>query len=102
MVRRPSRYSAIAPAERLPAWLRMPIGNASELERVQAVVKQQRLHTICEEGRCPNRGECYASGTATFLLGGRSAPAVAPFARWTRARPPAPWMAPKPNGWPKP
>ena len=70
MVRRPSRYSAIAPAERLPAWLRMPIGNASELERVQGVVKQQRLHTICEEGRCPNRGECYASGTATFLLGG--------------------------------
>jgi lipoic acid synthetase len=34
------------------------------------VVKQQRLHTICEEGRCPNRGECYAKGTATFLLGG--------------------------------
>jgi lipoic acid synthetase len=70
MVRRPSRYSAIAPAERLPAWLRMPIGNASALESLQAVVKQQRLHTICEEGRCPNRGECYASGTATFLLGG--------------------------------
>ena len=70
MVRRPSRYSAIAPAERLPAWLRMPIGTASELERVQTVVKQQRLHTICEEGRCPNRGECYANGTATFLLGG--------------------------------
>jgi len=70
MVRRPSRYSAIAPAERLPVWLRLPIGNASALESVQAVVKQQRLHTICEEGRCPNRGECYASGTATFLLGG--------------------------------
>ena len=70
MVRRPSRYSAIAPAERLPAWLRLPIGNASALESVQAVVKQQGLHTICEEGRCPNRGECYASGTATFLLGG--------------------------------
>lgn len=70
MVRRPSRYTASAPAERLPAWLRVPIGTASELERVQAVVKQQRLHTICEEGRCPNRGECYAKGTATFLLGG--------------------------------
>jgi lipoic acid synthetase len=37
---------------------------------VQGVVKSQRLHTICEEGRCPNRGECYAAGTATFLLGG--------------------------------
>ena len=65
-----SRYSAIPPAERLPAWIRSPVGNASELARVQGVVKQQRLHTICEEGRCPNRAECYAAGTATFLLGG--------------------------------
>lgn len=65
-----SRYSAIAPQERLPAWLHRPIGAASELAAVQGVVKQQRLHTICEEGRCPNRGECYAAGTATFLLGG--------------------------------
>jgi len=64
------RYSAIPPSERLPEWIRSPIGNASALETVQAVVKQQRLHTICEEGRCPNRGECYAAGTATFLLGG--------------------------------
>ncbi|MEC8441071.1 MAG: lipoyl synthase [Cyanobacteriota bacterium] len=65
-----SKYSAIAPTERLPEWLKRPIGNASDLERVQALVKQNGLHTICEEGRCPNRGECYAAGTATFLLGG--------------------------------
>ena len=65
-----SKYSAIPPVERLPEWLRRPIGSASDLERVQGLVKQNRLHTICEEGRCPNRGECYASGTATFLLGG--------------------------------
>ena len=65
-----SQYSSIAPSERLPEWLRRPIGNASQLERVQGLVKDNRLHTICEEGRCPNRGECYASGTATFLLGG--------------------------------
>ena len=65
-----SKYSAISPTERLPEWLKRPIGNASELERVQALVKQNGLHTICEEGRCPNRGECYAAGTATFLLGG--------------------------------
>ena len=65
-----SRYSTIPPKERLPEWLRTPLGNASALEGVQTVVKQQRLHTICEEGRCPNRGECYAAGTATFLLGG--------------------------------
>ena len=65
-----SKYSTISPTERLPEWLRRPIGDASALERVQGLVKQNRLHTICEEGRCPNRGECYAAGTATFLLGG--------------------------------
>ena len=65
-----SKYSTIAPTERLPEWLRRPIGDASALERVQGLVKQNQLHTICEEGRCPNRGECYAAGTATFLLGG--------------------------------
>ena len=65
-----TRYSRIPPAERLPEWLRRSVGNASDLERVQTLVKQQRLHTICEEGRCPNRAECYAAGSATFLLGG--------------------------------
>ena len=65
-----SRYSAIPPKERLPEWLRRPLGGASAVERVQGLVKRNGLHTICEEGRCPNRGECYAAGTATFLLGG--------------------------------
>lgn len=67
---RPNRYSTIHPTERLPAWLRRPVGKASALATVQAVVKQLGLHTICEEGHCPNRAECYAAGTATFLLGG--------------------------------
>lgn len=58
------------PAERLPAWLRRPIGRASELSTVQQIIKQHQIHTICEEGRCPNRGECYAQKTATFLLMG--------------------------------
>ncbi len=65
-----TRYSKIKPIQRLPDWIKPSIGKASELERVQKLVKRYRLHTICEEGRCPNRGECYASGTATFLLGG--------------------------------
>lgn len=55
---------------RLPSWLRRSIGNASELSTVQKVIKQHQIHTICEEGRCPNRGECYANKTATFLLMG--------------------------------
>ncbi|CAD5981807.1 MULTISPECIES: lipoyl synthase [Planktothrix] len=56
--------------EPIPAWLRRPIGKASELSSVQRIIKQRQIHTICEEGRCPNRGECYAQKTATFLLMG--------------------------------
>ena len=69
-VRKISRFSSIQPHERLPEWLRRPLGEASAIARVQGLVKSNSLHTICEEGRCPNRGECYAAGTATFLLGG--------------------------------
>ncbi len=58
------------PIESIPAWLRRPLGKASEISTVQQIVKQRQIHTICEEGRCPNRGECYAQKTATFLLMG--------------------------------
>ena len=54
----------------LPAWLRGSIGRASEISTVQKIIKQRGIHTICEEGRCPNRGDCYANKTATFLLMG--------------------------------
>ncbi|MEH2249232.1 lipoyl synthase [Nostoc sp.] len=54
----------------MPSWLRRPIGKASEISTVQRIIKQRQIHTICEEGHCPNRGECYAQKTATFLLMG--------------------------------
>ncbi|WP_320677070.1 lipoyl synthase [Prochlorococcus sp. MIT 1300] len=65
-----THYKKVLPKEHLPEWIKPKLGRASEIERVQKLVKSSQLHTICEEGRCPNRGECYASGTATFLLGG--------------------------------
>ncbi|MDX1977958.1 MAG: lipoyl synthase [Pseudanabaenaceae cyanobacterium bins.68] len=57
---------------RLPTWFRHQInlGGAAEIAAVQKIVRQYQIHTICEEGRCPNRGECYAAKTATFLLMG--------------------------------
>ncbi len=91
MSRPGTRYSAIAPAERLPPWLRRPIGTASALETVQGIVKQQGLHTICEEGHCPNRGECYAAGTATFLLGGPICTRSCAFCQVEKGEAPAPF-----------
>ncbi len=66
----PSREALREQVESLPSWLRRPIGKASEISTVQQIIKQRQIHTICEEGRCPNRGECYAQQTATFLLMG--------------------------------
>jgi lipoic acid synthetase len=86
-----TRTSGITPGERLPQWLRRPVGNASDLERVQTLVKQQRLHTICEEGRCPNRAECYAAGTATFLLGGPICTRSCAFCQVDKGRSPVPF-----------
>ena len=65
-----NKYTKKLPSERLPEWIKPSIGKASQLEAVHNLVKKNLLHTICEEGHCPNRGECYAAGTATFLLGG--------------------------------
>ncbi len=70
MTELPSVAKKSAKIELMPAWLRRPLGKASEISTVQRIIKQRQIHTICEEGRCPNRGECYAQKTATFLLMG--------------------------------
>lgn len=55
---------------RLPDWVRRSVLNTQEHRGTRLILKEQRLNTICESGRCPNKGECWARGTATFLLMG--------------------------------
>ena len=55
---------------RLPAWLRRPIPRPGEYRAVEGLLSELHLATVCREAKCPNRGECYASGTATFLIAG--------------------------------
>ncbi len=56
------------PVLRAPEWIRERKLRLADLHKVKGVMRRNRLHTVCEEARCPNRGECFASGTATFLL----------------------------------
>ena len=72
---------------RLPSWIKFPISKASEFERIQKLIKKSNIHTICEEGRCPNRAECYASGTATFLLGGSICSRACAFCQVSKGKP---------------
>ena len=76
--------------EAMPEWLRRPIGKASELSQVQKIIKQRQIHTICEEGRCPNRGECYAQKTATFLLMGPTCTRACAFCQVDKGHSPMP------------
>jgi lipoic acid synthetase len=79
-----------SPLANLPAWLRRPLGKASEISTVQQVIKQRQIHTICEEGRCPNRGECYAQKTATFLLMGPTCTRACGFCQVDKGHAPMP------------
>ncbi len=85
-----SRIATRAPIESLPTWLRRPIGKASEISTVQRIIKQRQIHTICEEGRCPNRGECYAQKTATFLLMGPTCTRACAFCQVDKGHAPMP------------
>lgn len=64
----PVRDVARAPAARLPAWARKSGPLARGTREVRVLLRSGALHTVCEEARCPNLGDCFNRGTATFLL----------------------------------
>ena len=53
-----------------PPWLRVRYRQTPELDRLLDLVKTERLNTVCQSAACPNLGECWAHGTATFMIGG--------------------------------
>lgn len=55
---------------RLPEYLKRGIIDTEKTKKVRTLLKKHSLHTICESGRCPNKAECYASNTASFLIMG--------------------------------
>src|SRR3984893_10002163 len=57
-----------AAARRLPAWLRRPMPRGNENFFTEGLLRELRLQTVCENARCPNRPECYARHTATFMI----------------------------------
>jgi len=61
---------ARGPAGEKPAWLRVRLRMTPAFEAVQRTVRENRLHTVCHSAACPNLGECWARGTATFMIGG--------------------------------
>jgi len=62
------RTGEVAQPERRPAWLRAPWPGGDNYIRLKHLLRDQQLHTVCEEAHCPNIGECFQAGTATFII----------------------------------
>jgi lipoyl synthase len=80
----------IAPTERplrKPAWIRARTHGSPEVQRLKRVLREQRLHTVCEEASCPNLGECFGHGTATFMIMGDICTRRCPFCDVAHGRP---------------
>jgi lipoyl synthase len=60
--------TAAEPARRRPPWLKAAIPGGERYARLKGIVDSNRLHTVCQEARCPNTGECWNNGTATFMI----------------------------------
>ena len=62
--------AALRPKRRHPDWIRARIPSGENYERLNELMRSKELHTVCEEAQCPNMGECWGAGTATFLMMG--------------------------------
>ncbi len=56
------------PFKRKPDWLRVKLPTGKEYSKLREIVASHKLHTICQSGNCPNMGECWGAGTATFMI----------------------------------
>ncbi|MFV0506134.1 MAG: lipoyl synthase [Bacteroidales bacterium] len=73
--------------ERLPKWMKMQLPKGETYSRVKNIVKDNKLHTICTSGNCPNIGECWNRGTATFMILGDICTRSCKFCAVTTGRP---------------
>ena len=74
-------------AARMPIWIRQNLGRERHYPGTAAAVHGHGLHTVCEEARCPNRGECWSRGTATFMLLGDTCTRACAFCSVKTGRP---------------
>jgi len=64
------RFEANVKGQQKPAWIRTKLPTEKKFKEIKILLQREGLHTVCEEAFCPNRTECWESGTATFLLMG--------------------------------
>src|SRR3954451_10961586 len=79
----------IVPAEKLkkPDWIRVRLGDGKRFQESKQILREHKLHTVCEEATCPNISECFGKGTATFMILGDLCTRPCPFCDVAHGRP---------------
>ncbi|MFZ3086890.1 MAG: lipoyl synthase [Methylotenera sp.] len=75
------------PVQRKPEWIRMKAPDSARYQEIKRVLRDNNLHTVCEEASCPNIGECFSSGTATFMILGDICTRRCPFCDVAHGKP---------------
>ena len=78
------------PMLRKPEWIRMKVPDSTRFQEIKKVLRENNLHTVCEEASCPNIGECFSGGTATFMILGDICTRRCPFCDVAHGKPLAP------------
>src|SRR5438445_12653039 len=72
---------------RRPDWLKVRLPSGGTYTHLKELMREQRLHTVCEEAHCPNIGECWTAGTATFMILGDTCTRACTFCAVKTGRP---------------
>lgn len=75
------------PLPRKPKWIRAKAPTGPRVQQLKTLLREQKLHTVCEEASCPNLGECFTHGTATFMIMGELCTRRCPFCDVAHGRP---------------
>ena len=75
------------PVQRKPEWIRMKAPDSARYQEIKAILRNNNLHTVCEEASCPNIGECFSGGTATFMILGDICTRRCPFCDVAHGKP---------------
>ncbi|MEO8418726.1 MAG: lipoyl synthase [Methylophilaceae bacterium] len=75
------------PTMRKPDWIRMKVPDSPRFQEIKQILRENKLHTVCEEASCPNIGECFSGGTATFMILGDVCTRRCPFCDVAHGKP---------------
>lgn len=83
----PIKVEPVAEPLRKPDWIRIKVSANDEINRIKKLLRENNLHTVCEEAACPNLGECFSHGTATFMIMGDLCTRRCPFCDVAHGKP---------------